>query len=79
MKKYVSIEIVNCGMGSSVRFASVYVREEEKESTYTQVSYEEGLRELAKLARLLHKAPQLNANWHDPAISYRLLQGFVTE
>lgn len=79
MKKYVCVEIVNYGMDNPMNYASVYAREEGKQSTYTRVSYEEGVRKLAKLAHLLHKAPKQTINWYNPAISYRSLQGFVTE
>lgn len=79
MEKYVSIKVVNYGMNNPMNHAYIYVEENKKPTVCTFVSYKEGIRELAKLAHLLHKAPKQEINWFDPAISYRSLQGFVTE
>lgn len=79
MEKYVSVELNNFGMGSPLNCGTIYIHEQGEESKFLRVSFEEGLRAMAKLAHALHRAPKQSINWYNTSISYRSLSGYVTE
>lgn len=73
---YVSIKITNYGMGDKSNYGYIYI-DTGKLVISHRLSFEDGCREMAKLAKALGKAPKLVANWYGPHISYRELSGLV--
>ena len=78
MNTYVSISITNYGMDSKLNDGIIYIAVENcKLEMCHRVSYEEALKEMAKLAKKLNKAPAMSINWFNPEISYRELRGWL--
>lgn len=78
MNTYVSITITNYGMDSKLNYGIIYIAVENcKLEMCHQVSFEEAVKEMAKLAKKLGKAPTFSANWFNPEISYRELRGYL--
>ena len=78
MNTYVSISITNYGMDSKLNGGTIYISVENcKLEMCHRVSFEEALKEMAKLAKKLGKAPTFSANWFNPEISYRELRGYL--
>jgi hypothetical protein len=77
MKRFMSIRVTICE-GSSIHGAHLYYSDDEaglELSTY--VSYEEGMKQLRQLERLLKKPAQMTINEYDPAIAYKDLYGYI--
>lgn len=78
MKTYMSVAITNFGMDSQMNYGFIYVSDPScKLEMNIRVSYEAAVKELAKLAKRLNKAPTFSTNPYDPSISYRELNGFL--
>jgi hypothetical protein len=78
MNTYVSINITNFGMGSSLNQGYIYIASEDsKLEEGRKVTMEEALKEMAKLAKKLNKAPTFRCNYLNPTISYRELHGYL--
>lgn len=78
MNTYVSVQITNYGMDSKLNGGIIYIAVENcKLEMCHRVSYEEAMKEMAKLAKLLKKAPTMTINWFNPEISYRELRGWL--
>jgi len=73
---FVSITITNYGMNNPMNYANIYI-DTGTLVMHHQTSFEDGCREMARLAKALGKAPKLVANWYGPDISYRELCGLV--
>ena len=73
---FVSITITNYGMNNSMNYARIYI-DTGKLVMHHRMSFEEGCKEMARLAKALGKAPKLVANWYGPEISYRELSGLI--
>lgn len=73
---YVSITITNYGMNDPMNYARIYI-DTGKLVLHHRLSFEDGCREMARLAKALGKAPKLVANWYGPRISYRELSGLI--
>ncbi len=73
---FVSIKITNYGMGDPNNYAHIYI-DTGKLVLHHRLSFEDGCREMARLAKALGKAPKLVANWYGPEISYRELYGLI--
>lgn len=74
---WVSIKITNYGMNNELNYGHVYVSISDKLELCHRVTFQEAVKEMAKLSKALGKAPKLIANWYGPNISYRELAGFV--
>jgi hypothetical protein len=78
MNTYVSINITNYGMDSKLNSGIIYISVENcKLEMCHRVSFEEAIKEMAKLAKKLGKAPTFSTNWFNPEISYRELRGYL--
>lgn len=73
---YVSITITNYGMNDPMNYARIYI-DTGKLVLHHRLSFEDGCREMARLAKALGKAPQLVTNWYNRGISYRELRGLI--
>ena len=76
---YVSVSITNYGMNcSSLNHGFIFIKVENCDLTMChQVSFETAVKEMAKLAKRLGKAPIFSVNYLDPEISYRNLNGYL--
>ena len=74
--RYRSVSITNYGMGrmSRINDAFIYVGYADGTRESKTVSYLEGLKEMAKLAKLSGRAPKFSINYFNPSISYRELE-----
>ena len=78
MNTYVSVSITNYGMGSTLSHGHIYIAVESCQLEIGhQVTVEVALKEMAKLAKRLGKAPTLTANQFNREISYRELRGYL--
>lgn len=79
MNTYISITVTNYGMNySSLNHGYIFIKVKDCDLTMChQVSFETAVKEMAKLAKRLGKAPTLTANFCDPTISYRGLSGYL--
>ena len=73
---YVSIRITNYGMNNPENHGYIYI-DTGKLAFSHQIPFETAVKEMAKLAKALGRAPKLVTNWYGPDISYRELSGLV--
>lgn len=77
MKKYMSVTVTICE-GSSIHGARFYYSDDELGlEIATNVSYEEGMKQLRQLEKRLNKAAELVVNQFDRSIAYKELGGFI--
>jgi hypothetical protein len=78
MNTYVGITITNYGMDSKLNHGYIYISINgcQLEMCH-RVSIDDAVKELAKLAKRLGKAPTFTINEFDPSISYRELHGYL--
>jgi len=77
MKRYVSIRVTACE-GSYVHGAHLYYSDEELGLEIdTTLSYEEGMKQLRQLEKLLNRPAQLVVNRYNRDISYKELYGVI--
>lgn len=77
MKQFMSVTVTICE-GSSIHGARVYYSDDKLGiELSTNVSYDEGMKQLRKLEKLLNKSAKLVINHYDPTISYKELYGYI--
>jgi hypothetical protein len=74
---WVSIKITNYGMNNNLNYGHIYISIGNKLELCHRVTFQEAVKEMAKLAKALGRPPKLVNNWYGPDISYRELAGFV--
>ena len=77
MKKYMSVIVTIC-RGSRVQGGWLYYSDDElKLEIATEISYEDGMKQLRQLEKRLGKTAKLRINELDPNIAYKELNGFL--
>ena len=76
MNTYMSVSITDFGNGHREGYIFISIDSCKLEVAH-RLSYEEALKEMAKLAKRLNKAPDMNINWYNPSIFYRELAGYL--
>ena len=77
MKRYMSI-LVNISDVASLHNARVYYTDDELNlELYHVVSYEQGMKDLRQLEKLLKKPAKLIINQFDARIAYKELSGYI--
>lgn len=77
MKKYMSVTITICS-DSCINGARLYYSDDELGlEIATNISYEEGMKQLRQLEKLLGKPAQMKINRFDRKIAYKELYGFI--
>lgn len=77
MNKYMAVTVTICN-GSSINGARLYYTDDELGlEIATNVSYEEGMKQLRQLEKLLGKPAQMKINQFDRDIAYKELYGFI--
>jgi len=77
MKKYMSVTVTICE-GSCINGARLYYSDDELGlDIATNLSYEEGMKQLRRLEKLLGKPAQMKINQFDREIAYKELYGFI--
>lgn len=76
MNTYMSVSITDYGNGHREGYIFISIDSCKLEVAH-RLSYEAALKEMAKLAKLLGKAPTMSINWYNPTISYRELTGYL--
>lgn len=77
MKRFMAVRITICE-GSSIHGGHIYYTDDEAGlELSTNVSYEEGMIQLRKLEKLLHKSAEITVNRYDSAIAYKDLFGYI--
>lgn len=77
MKKYMSVTITIC-KGSRLNGAYFYYSDDELGlEIATQISYEEGMKQLRQLEKRLGKLAQMTINQFDRTIAYKELHGYI--
>ena len=77
MKKYMSVYVTICE-DSSLHGAYINYTDEEADVDLSfKTDYEQGMKELRKLEKLLGKPAQLTVNRYNPTISYKTLYGYI--
>jgi len=77
MKKYMAVTITICE-GSSTRRAHLYYSDDELGlEISTTIPYENGMKQLRQLEKLLGKTAKLSINQFDRTIAYKELHGYI--
>ncbi len=77
MKKYMAVT-VTIYSGSCANGARLYYSDDELGlEIATTISYEEGMKQLRRLEKLLGKSAQIKINQFDRNIAYKELYGFI--
>lgn len=76
METYMAVRVTSYGVGDSLNYGYVYISIGTMTVSH-RVSYEDGVKALAQLAKRLGKAPQLVSNYYNPAIYSRELRGWI--
>ena len=77
MKKYMSVTVTICE-GSCINGARLYYSDDELGlDIATNLSYEEGMKQLRRLEKLLGKPAQMKINQFDREIAYKELYGYI--
>ena len=76
MGTYIAIKITNYGMGNDMNHGFFYMSAGKLTISH-RLSYEDAVKEMAKLAKQLNKAPDFLNNYYNPNISYRELRGWI--
>ncbi len=75
--KYMAVTVTICKDSSACRSYLYYSDEEQGLEIATNISYEEGMKQLRKLEKLLGKPAQMRVNQFNPNIAYKELRGFI--
>lgn len=77
MKKYMAVTITICN-GSSIHGARLYYSDDELGlEIATNISYEEGMKQLRQLEKRLGRPAEMKINQFDQEIAYKELYGFL--
>ena len=77
MKKYMAVTVTICN-GSSIHGARLYYSDDELGlEIATNISYEEGMKQLRQLEKRLGRPAQMKINQFDREIAYKELYGFI--
>lgn len=77
MKRFMAIRVTICE-GSSIHGGHIYYTDDEIGlELSTKVSYEEGMTQLRKLEKRLHKPAIMSINPYDHEIAYKDLYGYI--
>ena len=77
MKRFMAVRVTIC-KGSSLHGGHVYYTDDEIGLKLSaNVSYEEGMTQLRKLEKLLHKSAEITVNPYNSEIAYKDLFGYV--
>ena len=77
MARFMAVKITICE-GSSLHGGHIYYTDDETGfELSTNVSYEEGMTQLRKLEKLLHKSAEMTANPYNSEIAYKDLFGYI--
>ena len=76
MQNFMSVTITRYGNCPEMDHGYVYINAG-KLDTAMRVDVETARKQLARLAKLLEKAPEMNINQFNPSISYHQLCGFI--
>ena len=77
MKRFMAIKVTICE-GSSIHGGHIYYTDDDIGlELSTQVSYEEGMIQLRKLEKRLHKSAEMTINPYDSEIAYKDLYGYI--
>lgn len=78
MNTYMSVTLSNFGMNSNLNHAYIYISVDSCQlEVCHKVSWKDGVKELAKLAKKLNKVPKFSSNYWNPDICYRELSGYL--
>lgn len=78
MKKYMSVIITICKSSPRVQGSWLYYSDDElKLEIATEISYEEGMKQLRQLEKRLGKPAKMRINEFDRDIAYKELNGFL--
>ena len=77
MKRFMAVRVTICE-GSSIHGAYIYYTDDELGIELSNnVSYDEGMKQLRKLEKLLNKPAKLVINHYNHTISYKELSGYI--
>lgn len=76
MQNFMSVTITRYGNCPEMDHGYIYINAG-KLDTAMRVDVETARKQLARLAKLLEKAPEMNINQFNPSISYHQLCGFI--
>ena len=77
MRRFMAVTVTIC-KGSSIHGAHIYYTDDELGiELSTNVSYDEGMKQLRKLEKLLHKPAKMTVNQYDSEIVYKDLFGYI--
>lgn len=77
MKRFMSVRVTNCE-GSSIHGGHIYYTDDDIGLELSvDVPYEEGMTQLRKLEKLLHKFAKTTVNQYDSEITYKELYGYI--
>lgn len=77
MKRYMSVTITISDVASLHNARIYYTDDELNLELYHVVDYEQGMKDLRKLEKLLNKPAKLIINKYDARIAYKELSGYI--